>query len=319
MPKANATSAKGSPSSRSAACVTTGSVNPAGASIGPAGSKLSNNSLAGAQRDAVARLQHQRHLETTTVILIDPRESETRKLTPHIRQLGRPCDDTTYLTSGDFSFLGHGPQSPWRVGIERKGILDLCGSMDSGRLTGSQLPRLHEDYDVVYLLVEGAMRRVGRGPKEGDLEYRYFDRDWTSPVKPVNYFAVCNFLTTLEAKAGLNLRFAFTPYDSATQVVALYDWWTTKTWEQHRAHLGVYTTKRGEVRTKDEAIVRMLTSLKIGVSEKIARRAAVAFGTPERMVSAPEAHWGKVEGVGVKLATKLVAIFKGKKQEITRK
>lgn len=245
------------------------------------------------------------------MILADPREIPTRALEPHIRQLGRPCSEQL-LNSGDFSFLGYGPLSPWRVGIERKNVLDLCKSMADGRLTGVQLPKLQQDYDVIYLLIEGAMRRVRTGPLEGDLEYRFFDRDWTLPVKRVNYFEVTNFITTLEAKGGVNVRFSFTPYDSAAQIVALYDWWTLKTWEQHRAHLGVYTAKRGEVRRPDEAVVRILTSLKIGVGEKIARRAAQVFSTPKRMMNAPAAHWGKIEGVGVKLAAKLVDIFNGR-------
>lgn len=243
-------------------------------------------------------------------ILLDPRETATRSLLSHIRQLGRPCEHAT-LRSGDIHFMGHGPQSPWRVGIERKSVLDLATCMDTGRLTGVQLPRLKEDYDVIYLLIEGGMRRRRTGELEGDLEYCYFDRDWTRPVKPVNYFALTNFITTLEAKAGVNVRRAFSPYDSAVEIVALYDWWTEKTWEEHRAHLAVYTQKRGEIVSPVEAVVRMLTSWKIGVGEKTARRAAQCFPTPLKAALTKESDWGKVEGVGVALAKRIVGVMRG--------
>src|SRR2546426_10716375 len=70
------------------------------------------------------------------------------------------------LNSADYAFVGNGNGKPTLVGIERKGLNDALQCIQTGRFAGTQLPGLLHDYDVVYLIVEGAWRPG----KEGTLE-----------------------------------------------------------------------------------------------------------------------------------------------------
>src|SRR5574342_372474 len=165
------------------------------------------------------------------MIIVDDREKGAMFVgcLPHgLYQLGR-------LEYGDVSFVGNGPDdTPVLVGIERKSIGDLLNTITSGRFAGHQLPGLINSYNVVYLIVEGLYRP---GPS-GLLELRYgagwapneMGRRWM-------YNEVECWVSTMEEKAGLRLRRAPGPPETAAIIQSLHQWWCSKEYEDHRAHL----------------------------------------------------------------------------------
>src|SRR3989304_1846211 len=143
-----------------------------------------------------------------------------------------------HLEYGDVSFLGNGPNNqPIMIGIERKSIGDLLNSITSGRFAGHQLPGLLNSYGVVYIIVEGLYRPGGSGL----LETRQ-GSGWA----PINrgrrwmYTDVECWLTTMEQKAGLFTRRSPGPTETAAIIIGLYRWYTSKDYEDHRAHLTLH-------------------------------------------------------------------------------
>lgn len=55
-------------------------------------------------------------------------------------------------TSADITFTGNGPDGDILIGIEHKSLGDLISSMQSGRLSATQIPSMIETYDKCYLL-----------------------------------------------------------------------------------------------------------------------------------------------------------------------
>ena len=104
--------------------------------------------------------------------------------------------EATSLTmdAGDIFFCGNGPTGVVNVGIERKKIADLAGSIRSDRLAGLQLDGLVE-YDIPILLVEGLWRAGRMGELEtwsGTSFQPYY-----AGKQPVLYREMTNFLFSL--------------------------------------------------------------------------------------------------------------------------
>src|SRR5438067_1940584 len=74
------------------------------------------------------------------------------------------------LDSGDVAFFGFGPEGPYTypIGIEYKTAQEALQCMQSGRLTGIQLPKMAALYKRVYVIVEGRYRE---GP-DGALQFQ---------------------------------------------------------------------------------------------------------------------------------------------------
>src|SRR4030095_11046902 len=93
---------------------------------------------------------------------VDTREGSAALL-PLLRAAGLPADGAI-LDSGDVEILGRDGSRPVTVGVEYKKIGDLLQSSRDGR-AAEQLRRMHSEYEVRYILIEGYMKP---GPK-GEL------------------------------------------------------------------------------------------------------------------------------------------------------
>src|SRR5262245_5878451 len=98
------------------------------------------------------------------MIRVDSR-SGSGELSPYFEPYGLVVEKT-HLDYGDFDFEGSGPKGKCGVVFERKRIEDLVDSMQTGRLSGHQLPGICENYDYGYLIIEG----IWRPGREGFLE-----------------------------------------------------------------------------------------------------------------------------------------------------
>lgn len=218
----------------------------------------------------------------------------------------------TTLNSGDFRWIGNGPNGPCAVCVERKRIGDLIDSMESRRLSGHQLREMAEEYDFCYLIVEGIWRP---GPN-GETEVLTGKGSWHS--QGVHYRAIDNYLDGLNLRAGVSVWRTGSELETVWAIVNRYRGWTDKLWEDHHCHDEVYT---GGVRKTKHFTVPMR---EIGLEERVAmqlplldRRARFAvkeFGSVVGMAEASELEWremkwvdkqGKVRRLGAVAARKI--------------
>jgi len=192
------------------------------------------------------------------------------------------------LESADAAFIGQGPGKPMMVGIELKGLSDVLQCIQNGRFSGGQLPKLLRDYDVVYLIVEGAWRPG----KEGTLE-RLARGGWQTVVFGTRvwmYRELDNWLTSIETMTGVRLR--------------------RKEWEDHRSHLAFDRSDRPTL-IKPSLAVRVAKELS-GVGYDRAGAVARHFhGSVREMVLAGEDQWKEVAGIGKILSQRIVAELNG--------
>jgi ERCC4-type nuclease len=211
------------------------------------------------------------------------------------------------LNYGDVAFLGKGDGKPVAVGIELKGLNDVLQCIQSGRFSGHQLPGLLKDYDVVYLIVEGAWRPG----KEGTLE-RLGRGGWQTLVLGTRvwmYRELDNWLASIESMTGVRLRRTESERETAAVILNLYHWWTDKEWEEHRSHLAFDRSSR-PVLVKPSLTVRVAKEL-TGIGWEKAGAIARHFGSVRGMAMAEEKQWREIDGIGDVLSKRIVQELTG--------
>lgn len=204
------------------------------------------------------------------------------------------------LEFGDAAFAGNGREGDCLCVVERKRLSDMVNSMRDRRFAGHQLPGLLENYDFVWLVVEGA---VEAGP-HGEL-MKLNGQGWTpfyTGSRGIQYSELSSYLTSLELRAwtkgGEPLRVKRTngPKETVAWIVALYHNFQ-KTWNQHTAHKEIYAPvtshqRRGMIRREPSLVQKMACQIP-GV-DQMAEDVAKAFRTPEDMVRAGVEEWANV-------------------------
>lgn len=198
----------------------------------------------------------------------------------------------TKLDYGDFDFEGNGPKGKCAIVFERKRIEDLLDSMQSGRLTGHQLPGISESYDYGYLLIEGAWRANA----DGLLEISNGRGGWTARGLPVR--AVTSFVMGLCFRAGLVPWKTFSPVETVAFIVDQYRMWNDKLWDEHTSHLTVYAPA-GEVGgggfglslVRREVTMAEKVAMQLPGLDSKAKYAVREFGDVFGMANANESQW----------------------------
>src|SRR3990167_6616904 len=173
------------------------------------------------------------------MILVDPRfgserqgqRSSHRAVAEALEALGFEIEKTS-LESGDFVFLGNGPDGLMKVGVELKVINDLINSMRSGRLA-EQVLGMSEHYGRSYLIVEG-FYRAKRG--SGRLEVPRGKR-WAPLMlgpRPVYWADVEKFITGLEEAGGRGGR-GRTAHETARVIGQVLQSFWDKPYDEHRS------------------------------------------------------------------------------------
>ena len=217
------------------------------------------------------------------MIEIDTRVGSA-ELEPYFKQLGQPyC--LKQLKYGDFAFIGNGPNGTLvRVAIERKTWPDFLASTTSSRFNGDQLVGLLEDYDDVYLYLEGSSRC---NPDNFMFEYKATrSLVWTTGYgKPTPWHVVRSKITTFE-HCGIRTNYPEDAMATANHVSNLYQWYR-RPWEEHNSHRQIKEIKMDVSRaTKVARVARAL-----GLGHQGARRAELAFKTVKEMVNAEVDDW----------------------------
>ena len=136
------------------------------------------------------------------------------------------------LEFGDFAFMGNGPTGEIKIGVERKTINDLIQSINSGRLSGHQLPGLLEIYGRIYLVCEGIWRA---SRKDGTVEV--FRHGKFKPLGSSRFTSkrIWGYLTALNASTGVTVFITTDMSETALVIEELEHWWN-QPWERHRSH-----------------------------------------------------------------------------------
>lgn len=227
----------------------------------------------------------------------------------------------------DVCFLGRGyDEEPIPIGIEYKRIDDVLKCIHDGRFSGIQLPRMIEVYGSgrMYLLIEGAYRL---DPTTGILELQRWD-----PVarrvgwRPAQYGRdawlyrqLDNWINTMTEMVSLRVWRTWSVEESAGWIKDLYVWWTSKAYEDHRAHLKWASpdARLETARRKHNLLVPQDTT-KLSLIQQWAARCptigpdksvlvANHFRSARRMATATKAEWQEIAGIGRRGAELIVA------------
>ena len=236
------------------------------------------------------------------MLLLDSRVGSA-DLAPVLKSYGVPVDLST-LDFADCAFIGNGPQGPAPIGIELKTFNDLLNCITTGRFSGHQLRGLVQQYDEIYLVVEGIYRP---NPQDGVLE-TLFGGKWRAVSQGRRtwmYRDLEKFLTTVEHKGAIRIRRTADRHETARMVAGLYSWWTEE-YDEHRAHLALNRAGRDTALLVEPSLTHEIAQCLPGLGYQKAGCAAGHFGSVRAMVNADEKAWRAVPGIGKTLAAKIV-------------
>lgn len=236
------------------------------------------------------------------MLILDDRAGSVDYL-PLLQQLHVPVS-LGRLDFGDAALVGNGPNhEPVFVGVEIKKLADILRCIVDGRYAAHQLPGMLAMYKSVWLLIEGEYRP---DPKSGVLQQfkgRWVDVNVGS--RRFMYREFDEFLMTCENKAGVKFRRSATQIETAYLIKDLYHWWTAKAWEEHKS-LDVFNNSMPTLQLQPPTLIQRIAKELPGVGWKRAREAASHFNSIREMIMATEQEWQKLDGVGPKMAERIV-------------
>lgn len=227
--------------------------------------------------------------------------------------------EVTPLAFGDMAFLGTGPEGcPVPVGIERKAIKDFINSCRSERLQGHQLPGLHQCYQSVWIVIEGAWKVDW---KTGNILVPAGYKKWGplelgSVVHGSEWFGR---IMTLRLKAGVHIEHTDGKLGTARFIKRLYEWWE-KGWDSHGSHLGFPELSDAAMltsydRSNPRHLVRLFAKEMKLIGWEKSGNVMAAFKTPLDMAQATVQQWSAIPGIGKILAHRLVKSLQGTPHE----
>ena len=231
------------------------------------------------------------------MVLIDDRVGSV-ELAPYISSPKCICR----LQYADFAFTGSGPDGEVLVGVERKGLMDLLQSMTSGRLSGHQLIGLKQEYDWVYLVVEG----VWKPDRDTGVLLKPVGKKWGAVNQGSRRFMVrevYNFIQSMQILCGVVVVQTGSRVETGKWLDAAYNWWA-KPWDKHKSHLQFHAPKQFASLQKPTLVTRIAAQLD-GVGWDKARKIGKRFWNVETLVDATESEFREIEGIGEKTAASI--------------
>lgn len=245
------------------------------------------------------------------MILLDPRQGSGELLplfSPYGVQVVEEKLEVPGVSLGDMAFYGHGEDGRVSVGIERKRLSDMVGSMRTKRVNW-QLDGLCQNYDYVWIVLEGIWGVGSEGeivvPRRGGM------RPFVHTGRTVLYRELMGFLTTMKLKCGtetgnhVRVEKTGTPQETVAFVVGLYRWFE-KPWRQHRSHEAVYGGReagqgggrgkggRARFHRREVPFVEHVAGRIPGIGTG-AKEIGEAFGSVKEMVEAGVEDWREIE------------------------
>lgn len=213
------------------------------------------------------------------------------------------------LAAGDVEMAGRGPGGrPMLVGVEYKLVRDVLACVRDGRFA-EQARRMHARYEVGWLLIEGEWR-IADG---GVLEVRE-PGGWRERGR-FTFQELAAWAMTMVQRGRVLVWRTRDRQESVEWLRALYWWWTSKDFQEHRAHLDWYTPPYVPANPMDVEPPSMVQKIAaallssgptVDVGGERARAAARYFPSVRAMLAADAAAWRQVDGVGPKIAKRVV-------------
>lgn len=230
-------------------------------------------------------------------------------LIPLLQRRGVKGVEGVTLPSADVAIDGLGPEGrPISVGIEYKHLGDMLQCIDNGRFVGHQLPDMLDCYEVPILLVEGIWRERADGILEVPAGVTW------KPIRVGAGYAMASalvgFLLTMEMKVGIKVMRTGTTSQTVDWLYHINRWWTTKEWEDHRAHLAFDNSQALALISRPSLVRRVakeLPGVGMGRSGPVARR----FDSVVDMAMATVDEWQAIEGIGKTTAQRVVRAING--------
>ncbi len=217
-----------------------------------------------------------------------------------------------HLDYADACFAGNGPNNvSWNIGIERKTITDLLNSITTGRLVGHQLQGLLDQFDVIYLVVEGAWRI---GPKTGLIEI-YRGKRWKAVGWNSQRFmgtAITSFLNSLAVMCNVHVWISQNKTQTGRWLSGIYKWWQ-KPWEAHKSLKHFHNVPAPVTKLCKPSRLQCVVKEFDGIGWEKAEDISKHFGTIIDFALTDEEELLKIQGIGKKLASKIVKDIRGGK------
>lgn len=233
------------------------------------------------------------------MIHIDPRAGSLELYAPLLSAGLRP--ELITLPAGDVEIGGLGPAGrPLLIGIEYKSIPDVLTCVRSGRFA-EQARKMAARYEVRWLLIEGEWQTDAEGLLAVRERRGYRERGHHT------YQEVASWVMTMVQRGGVLPWRTRDRAESVAWLRAMYWWWTSKDFEDHRAHLDWYQPPiTGESPFEEPTLVQQVASVLPGIGGERALAASGAFGSVREMVNATELTWRGIDGIGPKIAKRVV-------------
>ncbi len=248
-------------------------------------------------------------------ILVDSREPQDMVDLISARVNGQCRYAESQLNSGDYCFLGNGPEGEITVGIERKKIHDMLGSERSGRVT-CQIANMIEEYDFCCLIVEGLFRPGetgiietlsydGWGPLNMSTAKQREERTRNNDFR--YYSELDNYETSLELRRRVMVKETGSKRHTAWRIANLYHYFQ-KSWEDHSAVEQVKI--QSGIITKRASHLRMMAAQLPGIGWGRAGKVEKHFRSITHMVNSSLDNWLEIDGIGKKTAEGVLKVLK---------
>lgn len=226
----------------------------------------------------------------------------------HLRHWHVPCQ-LARLDFGDAAFGGNGPDGPVSIGIEIKKVHDALNCMADGRFAGHQLPGLVQDYDRVWMVVEGWYSAdFSTGVLLAPGQRR---RDLAIGARRFMYRDLDNWCTSLEMCAGVRVRRVGDRVETARVIADIFGWFQ-KDWDEHHSHLAIHDAGPDRALLVKPTLCRKIAAQLPGVGWKRSIDVAGKFVTTHDMVTARVDEWESIPGIGPGIARKVYDALRGR-------
>lgn len=245
------------------------------------------------------------------MILMDPRGGRHGSVIPTEIRSYIPAQfrvEFCHMDSGDFAWVGHGPNGRVNVGVELKHVSDILQSMSDGRLP-AQLRQMRDDYDYQFLLMQDRVRADRHGYLQVWVPGEKGARRHSEPAygkesgkgkgwwcdasigqrQRIFYADFWKWLTSLSVCGGFRLLVAGSNQEVGRMIGGEYEWWQ-KAWGDHKS-LKVFDESHQPALWSPSVPARVAHALVYGLGPERAMAAADHFGTVYDMVNATEAEW----------------------------
>jgi ERCC4-type nuclease len=214
--------------------------------------------------------------------------------------------DKVMLDGGDFAFEGNGPNGQVVIGIERKALGDMLGSMRSGRYAGDQAIKMNLAYDLCYVIVEGIYRPSASGLLE-TLGFKGWKPATLAAKGPQSknffyYAELDKFIVDIEAVKNVIVVRSTSEMETVWQIVNRYNWWS-KEWDEHKASDPL--KYQAEISFSRVSECRMAVAQLPGIGWKKSKLVEQHFGSIENWANALPSEWREIDGIGEKLSVQL--------------